>query len=485
MKSYKLLSMLLAVVFVLPAFDVALAQTDDDPVPAYTAPVELDDSPVELPNITRKRLRNGLTIYYVPQHEVPVVTIRLLIRAGSLYNPIDQPGLTYFMGNLLTKGTETRSAMEISETMDFVGGSISSGAGYNGSYVQSTILTRDFEMALELVADIAMHPSFPEEEIERDRRRFLTNMMARLDDAYDIAEDQLPSYLYGEHPYGFPLAGTPASVEAFTRDAIVAQYERLFVPSNAVLAISGDIPWRDAHQLVRQYFSDWDRGDRPDTDYENPEHLEGGQILLIDKPDAAQAEVRMGYVLSPYNMGEDLYAFRVMNQMFGTGGFGCRLMLRVRSELGLTYGIYGNLTARQMEGAYTVEAATSNETAGQLIGETIQLMRDAIADGFTEEELQHAKAYMMGTYPMQYETPEDLATQFQTLLMFNFDDPAEFIETYRARINAVTLEDVNEIARRMLQPDNFRYVVVGQAEILQPQLEEFGEIEVMTIEDLQ
>lgn len=476
---------LLLVTFTFPL--TVSAQEDVDHVPAYQPVDKIDTSPVVLPKITRKVYRNGLTIYYVPHHELPVVSMRLLALKGSLYNPADKAGLTEFMSDLMTQGTKSRSATEIAESIDFIGGSLNSGAGWNGTYVQCSVLKKDLETGLDLLSDVVLHPSFPEEEIDRLRTRTVSSIMSDKDSPGTIASKQFAKFLYGGHPYASPLSGTMESVQSFTRDDIISQYHRIFNPGNVVLAIAGDINPKKVNKLVSKYFGTWQKsGDSP-KEPAAPERGAGGEILLVDKPDAVQSEVRLGYILEPSNFNgnsSEMFAFKVMNYIFGGGGFSSRLMLRIRNDLGLTYGIYSNLASRQQNGAYTISSFTKTESTGEMVKEVFGVMNKTLEEGFTEDELNDAKSFLAGQYPSNFETPSSIASQFQSVLLFDLGKPDKYISSYRQKIAEVTLEDVNRMAKKYLHPDWLRIVVVGKAEEVRDQLAPFGKLKVISIDEL-
>ncbi len=450
-----------------------------DPVPAYEPILKAETDPVQLTGVHEHRLPNGLTIYTVEQHELPVVTVRLVVPRAGLFNPLDQPGLTQAMGTLLAKGTATRSAMEVAGAMDYVGGVIDSGAGWNGTFVEASVLTRDLELALELVADVALRPSFPAEELERYQRQTVSDILYNQDDPGVIADQAFARFVYGDHPYAFPLEGTAESVQALTRDDLVAHYERLFVPQGAVLVVAGDVQPRRLKKFVKHHFGGWSAPRATRTQAKDPTVAEGGQILVVDRPDAVQSEIRIGYVLAPYNMGDETHAFQIMDYCFGRGGFSSRLMRQIRAEMGLTYGIYSSLDARQQAGAYTISSFTKTETTAVLIEEVQRQMERAIADGFDPEELRDAQAYLIGSYPGRFETPGQIAGQIQSTLLFGFGDPVEWIGGYREAVGAVTLEQVDAMARQHLRPDDVRIVVVGNAAEVVPLLEPLGTVQVV------
>ncbi|MCB2200527.1 insulinase family protein [bacterium] len=462
---------------------MAQEMMDNDPVPEYTPPAMLDASPVELPKITKDVLKNGLTVYYIPQHEVPMTALRLNFPTGSLFNPIDKPGLTDMVAELLTKGTKERSAIDIAEEIDFVGGSISTGAGNNSTYIVTEVMSRDLDLGFDLMSDVILNPTFPEEEIGRVKTQSISNLMAQKDDPGAIAGRAWAKWVYGEHPYGYPSSGTIESIQEISRDDIVAQHERLYTPKSATLAISGDFDLKKTRKLVKKYFGKWDGGAAPQPTAEPAQRGEGGKVLLVDKSDAVQTQIRMGYILGPYNMGDDLYAFRVMDYLYGGGSFASRLMDRVRNDLGLTYGIYSYIEARQQNGSYTIQTSTRTEATEQMIDEILAIMDQVTTEGFTQEELDEAKSYMIGAYPRQFETPAQIANQFQSLLLFDFGDPAQFIADYRQNIQQVTLEQVNAMAKKYLLKDQLRMTVVGKADDISEVMAKYGDVETVSVEE--
>jgi len=485
MKTKTLLSITL-LIGLLVSFQIPFVAAEDvDIIPAFTPSQDLNVDPIKLPKITEKILKNGLTVVYVPHNELPVVEARILFVSGTLYNPLDKPGLTNFMGNMLSKGTETRNAQQLAEEIEYVGGSLESSGGNNTSYAHVSVLKKDLELGLELLSDIIINPSFPQEEIDREKMQLMSDFMASKDNASQIASRQWRKYVYGEHPYGAPTNGTPESIETLERDELVSMYNKVIVPSNAYLIITGDITPKSAGKLVKKYFGKWSGNAKPEITVEQPVDGAGSEILIINKPDAVQTQIRAGYLIAPYNLGDDMYAFEVMDYLFASGGFSSRLMHRCRSELGLTYGIYGGLAPRIQRGAYTVSTSTKNDRTGEMIDEIYGIMNNCINDGFTEQELLDAKAYLTGSSPMGFETPAHLLSQIQSAILFDYGDPAAFYAKYRQGIADVTLDEINAMAKKYILPGKVRMVMVGVAEEIRPQVEKEGfTVKVIEIDEI-
>ncbi len=476
---------LLSLGILLSGFGWAMAEGDVDLVPAYDAKQHIDMSPMPLPDITKKSLKNGMTVYYIPSHELPVASVQINMPGAGLYCPLDKAGLVDFMSGLLDQGTETRSAQDIAATMDFIGGSLSVSSGYNACNVGMDVLTRDLETGLEIMADVIMNPTFPEAEIERARQQWMSGLMMEKDEPSAIADKVWTRFVYGaDHPYGLPQNGTMESVQSFTRQDLVDLQNVLLTPKGAVMVVSGDIEPKKAHKLINKYFGDWKGNDLPAVAHPDPTEKPGGKILVVDKPDAVQTQIRMGYILAPKNMNhENYYAFNLMNYLFGGGGFSSHLMLRVRNELGLTYGAYSGLDYRRQKGAYTMDTYTGTENTGLMVEEMLGVMNNVRAEGFNNDELTDAKAYIIGTYVMGFETPAQVGGKFITTILYELGVPEDYIANFRKNYGSVTLDEVNAAAVKYLQPENIRIVLVGVADDIIPQVEKFGEVQRISMDE--
>ncbi len=481
----KIMLLGLAVGLMLTGFGLATAQEDMDLVPAYEAEQNIDSSLMPLPDVTKKTLKNGLTIYYLPSDELPVVSVQLSMPGAGLYCPLDKAGLVDFMSGLVDMGTETRNAQDIAGAMDFIGGTLWTNSGYNACGVGINVLKRDLETGLEIMSDVVMNATFPQEEIERQRQQWMSGLMMEKDEPGQIADKAWTRFVYGpQHPYGLPQNGARASVQSFTRDDMVEMYGMLFTPKNAVMVVAGDIEPKKAHKQIKKFFGDWNGPELPAPMFDDPAEKPGGKILVVDKPDAVQTQIRMGYILAPKNLNhEDYYAFNLMNYLFGGGGFSSHLMLKVRNELGLTYGAYSYLDSRRQKGAYTIETYTGTENTGTMLDEVFGVIDNVMAEGFTEEELNDAKAYIIGTYVMGFETPRQVGGKFINALLFDLGDPEDYIINYRKRYNDVTLDDVQAAAEKYLQPDNIRITLVGVADEIVPMVEKFGEVQRISLDE--
>ena len=458
------------------------AQNSDvggDPVPAYVPPAVPSLAPVKLPPIQEKVLKNGLKVIVVEFHEVPVVALRLQCKAGSFYDPPGKAGLTQFMTGLLTKGTESLSATQIAEKIDFVGGSIGASSGWDASNVECSVLQKHLNMAVDLMRDVALHPAFAEDEIERLRQQTLSGIKNGKDQPENLADEEFDKWLFGDFPYAQPIGGTEASVGSFRREDITAQYGRIFLPNHSIMAVIGDITAKDGFRLAEKMFGDWKAGSLPAASAAPPLAPQGYRIHIVDKADATQTQIRLGH-LGVARSTEDYFPLVVMNYILGGGGFSSRMMKTIRAEMGLTYGISSSFAMRKAAGPYVIETFTKNESTLQAIQETIKLVKQYQEEGPTEKELADAKSYLEGSYPLNFETPGQIAGQLLNIDLYNLG--ADYIEKYRSRVAAVTAEDVKRVARRSIQPDNLNIVVVSKVDDVKASLESLGPVEVITVE---
>jgi zinc protease len=463
------------------AAQIGIAQVagSDDVVPAYNPPAVQNLAPVVLPPISEKMLKNGLKVVVVEHHELPVVTLRLVLRTGSIFDPSDKAGLTQFMTGLLTMGTEKYTATEIADKIDFVGGSISAGSSWDASWVECNVLIKHLKTAEELMSQVVLHAKFPNDEIDRMRQQILSGIERSKDNAGAIVGKFYNQELYGTHPYAMPNEGTEESVKAITRGDIVSQYLKVLTPDKSLLYISGDISAKDGLQIAERLFNNWKGAPLAKASFPIPPQPKATRIILVDKPDATQSQIRFGYPgISRDNV--DYFPVTMMNYIFGGGGFVSRLTKVVRSEMGLTYGISSSFSARLQPGPFTVSTFTKNKSTLDAIQASIKLMKEYQDEGPTDQELSEAKSYMTGSYPLNFETPNQIAGNLQSIEIYNLG--SDYIQKYRSRINAITKQDVINAAKKYLHPDNLVIVVVAKASDVKTDLEKLGPLTVIPIE---
>ena len=435
---------------------------------------------IELPPIKKINLDNGLNLIVIEHHELPVVAFHLILKSGSACDPADKAGLANLTAGLLRKGTETRTATQIAEEIDFVGGSLGAGSGLDATYATCQVLTKHFDVGLELLSDIVLNPTFKEDEIDRLRKQTLAAIKQQKDDPDNVAEEKFREFLFGAHPYGRPSEGTEETITAIDRGDIVDFFKKYYVPNNAILAVVGDVKPQEAIEKVKADFSAWRGAEVAPPGFVNPPATTGHQILLVDKPDLTQTYIRVGH-LGIERKNPDYFGVKVMNYILGGGDFASRLMDEIRSNRGLTYHIYSSFDENKLRGAYSVGTFTQNDSTAPAINAIVEQMRKIRAEGVTDKELKETKSFYSGYFPLQFETPGQIAKQILNVELYDLGE--DYIKNYRKNINAVTKEDVLRVAQRYLDPENLKLVVVGKADEVKSSLEPLGSLEVTSFLD--
>lgn len=408
--------------------------------------------------VQRWVMPNGLAVLFVERHAIPAVHAHLVIRTGAVADPAGRTGLAALTAGVLTKGTAARSAVEIAEAVDFIGGSLGADAAEDFSGVSLTVLKKDLAAGLSLLSDVVLHPSFPPAEVERVRRETLSAIQADQDDPGAVAEKTFAPLVFGAHPYGRPVEGVDATVSILTREETVAFHRTYYRPNNAVLVLVGDLTLKEARRTAQTAFGAWEKKAVPPVTVPAVAPVRERRVSLIDK-DLSQATVVLGHV-GIARSDPDFYAVTVMNYILGGGSFSSRLMGRIRDDEGLVYGISSGYDAKQYPGAFSVSLQTKTESAAVAIREVIEEIAKIRTQGVTDAELEAAKSYLAGSFPLRYETNSRLAVLLGMVELYGLG--LTYFEDYPRKIRAVTLEDVRRVASERLDPERYVLVVVGR-----------------------
>jgi zinc protease len=436
---------------------------------------------VKFPPYEVRTLGNGMQVVTVLHHEQPAVSIRLLVRAGAAQDPRGKGGVATLTAALLDQGTSTKSAFQIADAIDSIGGALGTGAGSDLSFVNAVVMKDSFGVAMDLLADVVRNPAFADEEIDRQKQQAVSGLQVSQNDPDYLASVVFDRLVYGFHPYGLPNSGTAESLTTVTRQDLQEFHARYFVPNNMILAIVGDVTGDEAFGAAERVFGKWPRADVPAQKLMEPPPPTR-RVVIIDKPDAVQTEIRVGHLGIPRKhadyMAVDL-AFKIL------GGEGANRLHRVlRSERGLTYGASADIQTLKQTGDFVAETDTRTDTTGEalrlIFEEYSRLRRDRVH----ERELADAQAYLAGNFPLTIETPDAIATQVLNAVFYEL--PLEEIPTYRERVQAVSPDDVQRAARTYVHPDRLAVVLVGNASGFLPQLKGLGftEYEVIPFDEV-
>jgi zinc protease len=430
----------------------------------------------KLPPVTRVTLENGLRVVVAEQREVPLVEMQLLIGAGSAQDPKGDDGAASLTARTLTRGAGDRSAVELARAIESLGGELNAGAGTDATIVTAEFLAEDFARGLGLVRDVVVAPRFEKDEVRRARDEQVATILATLEQPSAVADKCFSAFLYGAHPYGRPPDGSIATVKGLGRGDVKDFYERWYHPNNALLVLVGAVSPDEAVAAVRQTLGGWKpRPDAIPPRAAPPAPLTARRVLLVDKADATQTQIRFGNVAISRSHPDYLVA-SVGNTILG-GGFTSRLIEELRVKRSLTYSAWSMFAARLLGGDFRVgtftKSATTVETlrlALSVAGEFRQTPPDAKA-------LEKAKEYLTGQFPLRLESPEALAARLAELEFHGL--PEDELTTYQRRVHAVSATDVAAVAARVMpSPEQVAIVVVGKAaEVKGPLEAAFGEVQ--------
>ena len=438
---------------------------------------------VKLPDYEEYVMKNGLKVFVFETTEVPLVTMRLLIPAGSYNDEPGGEGLSGMTARLLLKGAGGMSADEISSLVEGVGGRLGAWSGRDYTIATGDFLSRDFELGLDHLARIVTNPDFPADEFEGERSIVLAEAMSVKENPYSLANREFFKLLLAPHPYGNPVAGYPTSVREMTRDDVVGFHRRHYVPEGAVLAVVGDVDAGKVKKLIEKKLGGW-KGSAPADSRVvalEKQPAKTRRVIVIDKPDLTQSQIRIGNIAVGKN-SPDYFELKVANSALGVG-FTSRLMDEIRVNRGLSYGARSVLGQYRHGGFFGVFTYTKNATLRETIDVALEQIKLICDEKMGDEELAGNRRYLSGLFPFDIETNSDIA-QWITDLEFH-DLGGDFIEKYRSRIGAVSSDGVMRVAKEHFGYDGNIIVVMTNYEETKDQLEGLGEIEVVSITEIE
>jgi zinc protease len=440
-------------------------------------PPPMPAGPLQFPAFHETTLPNGLRVLVVENHSHPVASVSLMVGSGSAAVPAERVGLAGVMAELMPKGTATRTGPQISGAIEATGGSIGAGGTEDYTQVYATVLSEHLPLAVEMVADVAMNASFPEDEVTAARDRALAQLQQWMADPGYVADRRFGERLYGQrHPYG--RYRSPQTLAALDRQAFVDFHRAHFHPGNAVLVVAGDVDPARVEAAAREHFGGWQRRDPVPTDFSSIAPAAPTRILLVHRPGSVQSSVRAG-TFAVRAADPDYTALRVMNHVLG-GGTDSRLFKIIREQKGYTYGAYSGLNRPRDRGRMVAAMEVRTEVTDSAVAELLAQMRRMSAEPVPESELEGAKGYLVGSFPIGIQTAEQVAAQVAVTRLLGL--PMDDLLQRRERISAVTVDDVRRVAARYLRPDSLNIVVVGDAGRVLAGLERIAPVELVDLE---
>ncbi|MGH9670629.1 MAG: M16 family metallopeptidase [Terriglobales bacterium] len=434
------------------------------------APAPGKASKLVLPTPTHFQLPNGLHVYLLERHALPVMAANLVVLAGSEANPPDRPGLAAFTADMLDEGTQTRSTLKLAEDVDRIGADLatSSTSDYSSATIRS--LKRNAGGALELLADVALHPAFAENEVERIRKQRLTALLQQKDNPNQLASRTFNRIVYGSgHPYGFTELGTEESAKAITREELTGFWKKGYVPANTALVVAGDLTQAELRALAMKYFGGWKGEGKPGAPPAAPEPGTR-RIIIVDKPGAPQTALRVGHA-GVARSNPDYIPLEVMATELG-GLFSSRINLNLREKHGYTYGAFAVFQYRRGPGPFFAGSSVRADVTAPAVREIFNELERMRASEMTADELAVSKDALARSLPGLFETSQVASNAVRDLFVHSL--PLDYYNSLPDKISSVTAADTLRVARQYLAPEKMVVVAVGDRAKIQPELEKLG-----------
>ncbi|MEK6743759.1 MAG: pitrilysin family protein [Nitrospirota bacterium] len=405
-------------------------------------------------------LKNGMVLLLSEKHEIPMVTVSMAIKAGSVVEPGGKPGLASLTASLLTQGTAKRTASQISREIDFIGGSLSVSGGDDYASAGLRVLKKDIKTGFDLLSDVLMHPVFDQKEIDRKVKETLAAIQQQKEEPAVIAGEAFTKAVFGSHPYGKTSDDVAAFLPKLVRQDVLDFYARRYGPNDVIIAVVGDVTEKEIVSLLKEQFKGWKNAERTEMERTKPPVIGSVIVKKLDK-NITQANIAMGHVgISREN--PDYYAVMIMNYILGGGGFSSRLMDNIRDNRGLAYDVHSSFSAQKDPGPFRAWMQTKSESANESIDEIFKELKRIRTEPVSEKELADAKAYLTGSFPLRMDTYAKIAGMLTAIEIYNLG--MDYPQKYPALINAVTREDILRVAKKYIDPDRMVIVVLGNQE---------------------
>ena len=469
-------ALLLVCLFLTGSLD-AQVRPDRSKPPVLAPPPQLN-----LPSIDRRALRNGVAVWVVEAHEVPIVQVSLVVRAGANDDPAGRFGAASLTAAMLDEGAGGRSALQIADAVEFLGAALTTTSGFDASAVRLNVPVQQLDEGLAVMADVSLRPTFPAADLERLRQERLTALLQARDDAASIAGMAFSRIVFGRgHRYGTGAIGTEATVKTLSAGDLKAFHAAHYQPSNVTFIVVGDVTADAVVPRLEQRFGGWQSAAAPGKPAQVPAapQLTGRQTYIVDKPDAEQSQIRIGWVGVPRS-SPDYFPLLVLNTVLG-GSFTSRLNQNLREEHGYSYGASSFFDMRLSAGPFVAAAGVQTDKTADALREFFAEL-EGIRTPIGAEELAKAKNFVALGFPAEFETSTDLSRRLEELVVYRLPD--DYFERYVPNVLAVTAAAVQQAADRYIQPSRFAVVVVGDRTSIEAGIRalNLGPVQVMTVD---
>jgi zinc protease len=439
---------------------------------------------LRLPPLQKRQLSNGLPVWIVELHEVPVAQVNLVVMSGSADDPPRRFGLANLTAAMLAQGAGSHSALQVADAIDYLGADLTAASGMDSSVLRLHVPVARLAAALPIMADVALRPSFPKDELDRLRQERLTSILQARDDPPTIASATFGRVLYGTtHRYGTPAVGSAEVIKTFSADDLKSFYAAVYRPDNAAIVAVGDIASDRLLPQLETSFGTWKAPGGPKTPQTLPpaQQPTARQIYLVDKPGAPQSQIRIGGI-GVARSTPDYFPLQVLNTILG-GSFTSRLNNNLREVHGYAYGAGSGFDMRAGTGPFAASAGVQTDKTSESLVEFFNEL-NGILKPIPSDELARAKNYVALRFPGTFETTGDMSRRLEEILLFHLPD--DYFSKYVQNIQAVTAADVQRVAQKYILPTRFAVVVVGDRKAIEPGIRalNLGPVKVLTIDDV-
>lgn len=447
MKSFFLFATLL--IFNLPLF--AQQTVDRSKEPSLG-----EIQPLHVPELQTFKLKNGMTVYLMEKSQLPLVQISLYANGGSVYEKTDELGLSSLVSAMMLEGTKTRSSLQISDEIDFLGINLYPFSGLEQMGVNLFTPLSKLDAALDVMKDVTLNAIFPKEELERKRKEMLVNLVQEHDEARSIATKGFNQLVFGgSHPYGRSTNGNEKTIRSFTVEQLKNYYSDVFNPNNSYFIVVGDIKKADLQKKLEKEFAGWKAGKSKTLQHFEAKQVSGRVVYLIDKPDAAQSEIRIGRIGVSRDT-KDYYALKVMNTILG-GSFTSRLNQNLREEHGYAYGASSGFAMRNSKGYFIASSSVQTDVTDKALTEFMKELTNI--SSVSDDEMKRAKNFVALGYPENFSSVQSVAGNVAEKVTYKLPDT--YFDSYMKNILAVTKADVERVAKTYIDTNNLVILVVG------------------------
>ncbi|HEY0426971.1 MAG TPA: pitrilysin family protein [Pyrinomonadaceae bacterium] len=434
-----------------------------------TAPAPLAPVPFNISKPFETTLENGLKVVVFEDKRLPIVSFRLAFQVGEANDASDAVGQTSAMVSMLNEGTQNRTSKQLAEEVERLGAHLSASSNSDNTVVAASALSFYSTDILSLMAEIVLKPTFPEGELSLYKQNTIENLKFQRSQPNFLADEQISRILFGEHPYHV-ASPTPADIDSITREKLIDLHAKRFIPNVATFIVVGNIGKDEILQQIKDIFDGWQKGSVEENEFPAPAERTETTLTIVDRPGSAQSNIVVSNLAINRN-NDDYFAFLVMNQVLGAGA-SSRLFMNLREEKGYTYGAYSSIDARRLAGSFEATSEVRTTVTGDSLKEFFYELNRIRDEKVSEEELTDAKNFLTGVFPIRAETQEGLTNLIVSQQLYNL--PEDYLQTYREKINEITLEDVERVAKKYITPEKIAVVIVGDAENVLEQVKSYA-----------